>query len=467
MQRVLIVDDSKTAQLRLKKMMTRYDLTVDVAFSAEEALGYLSYRMPAVIFMDHHMEGMDGFEALKIIKANPTTATVPVIMYTAQKGDVYVGQARALGALDILSKEVIKPSNLERVLASLKIYPIAHHEAVAIPVAAGAGVVTPLQPPGGVEENSDNEKPPHHPAASSATTDFEEMQLQVARLFELHIADVRQQISEHSRYVVRRLSNEIEKAAEKEPKIGDVPLSVINEEISADSRRANRLSSSLLIFILVAVGLLSFQLYETRTALNTLSDDYNLLVEGNRQSQALVSSMAEVVAQSNKELSKTSLNSGITAAISWALDTNLQFEFNQAPLNEELMMQISTLVYRLASVGFEGIVELNIHRGNFCLQQASNGEYQLASANTPADQCLLLADTTPDFPVSQYLSLPYMNFQDNAVPIKQGQIDLNVVSTGIGEPRVPYPENPHTVSAAEWNAIAAKNNRVTVDLSAL
>jgi len=123
MQRVLIVDDSKTAQIRLRKMLTQYDIIVDVSFSAEEALGYLSYRHPAVIFMDHHMEGMDGFEALKIIKANPKTAMIPVIMYTAQKGDVYVGQARALGALDILSKEAIKPSNLQRVLSSLKILP--------------------------------------------------------------------------------------------------------------------------------------------------------------------------------------------------------------------------------------------------------------------------------------------------------------------------------------------------------
>ena len=123
MSRVLIVDDSKTAQFRLKKMLARFDLDVDTALSAEEALGYLSYQMPSVIFMDHHMEGMDGLEALKIIKANPSTAMIPVIMYTAEQGDVYTGQARALGALDILSKEVIKPSNLERVLSSLGIKP--------------------------------------------------------------------------------------------------------------------------------------------------------------------------------------------------------------------------------------------------------------------------------------------------------------------------------------------------------
>src|SRR5690606_39028248 len=104
-----------------RKMLERFDLEVDTVMSAEEALGYLSYRQPAVIFLDHHMEGMDGLEALKIIKSNPGTALIPVIMYTSEQGDVYVGQARALGAIDILGKEVMRYANLEKVLGSLGI----------------------------------------------------------------------------------------------------------------------------------------------------------------------------------------------------------------------------------------------------------------------------------------------------------------------------------------------------------
>jgi CheY-like chemotaxis protein len=121
-RRVLIVDDSKTAQVRLRKMLERFDVEVDTVLSAEEALGYLSYRHPAAVFLDHHMEGMDGLEALKIIKSNPSTALIPVIMYTSEQGDVYVGQARALGAIDILGKGAMKHGNLEKVLGSLGIF---------------------------------------------------------------------------------------------------------------------------------------------------------------------------------------------------------------------------------------------------------------------------------------------------------------------------------------------------------
>ena len=70
--------------------------------------------------MDHLMPGMDGFEAVTAIKRNPKTATIPIMMYTSQKGDVYVGQARALGAVGVLPKEV-EPVEVSKILESLHI----------------------------------------------------------------------------------------------------------------------------------------------------------------------------------------------------------------------------------------------------------------------------------------------------------------------------------------------------------
>ena len=56
--------------------------------------------------MDHLMPGMDGFQAIQAIKGNPDTATIPVVMYTSQEGELYVSQARALGAVGVLPKTV-------------------------------------------------------------------------------------------------------------------------------------------------------------------------------------------------------------------------------------------------------------------------------------------------------------------------------------------------------------------------
>jgi CheY-like chemotaxis protein len=100
----LIVDDSRTASQMLRLMLEREEFQVDVLGNAEAAVGYLRDHRPGIIFMDHLMPGMDGFQAVKEIKSNSLAAQIPIVMYTAKSGDLYVGQAQALGAVDILPK---------------------------------------------------------------------------------------------------------------------------------------------------------------------------------------------------------------------------------------------------------------------------------------------------------------------------------------------------------------------------
>ena len=87
-KKALIVDDSKSARLVLKRMLIEFALDVDTVESAIDALTYLKDHQPDVIFMDHMMPGMDGFEAIKHIKINPKTAVIPIMMYTSRSGDV-------------------------------------------------------------------------------------------------------------------------------------------------------------------------------------------------------------------------------------------------------------------------------------------------------------------------------------------------------------------------------------------
>ena len=114
----LIVDDSRTARHLLGQMLLQHRIKVEMAESAEDALDFLSNSRPDVIFMDHLMPGMDGFQAVRAIKNNPATATIPIMMYTSQAGELYVGQARALGAVGVLPKQ-IKPVQVSDMLKSL------------------------------------------------------------------------------------------------------------------------------------------------------------------------------------------------------------------------------------------------------------------------------------------------------------------------------------------------------------
>jgi CheY-like chemotaxis protein len=122
----LIVDDSVTARLVLRRMLEQQDYQVDMVESGEEALVFLVHHRPGIIFMDHMMPGMDGFQAVKAIKSNPEVAAIPIVMYTSQAGGVYVGQAHALGAADILSKPPVRAelnAIFERLAANEELQP--------------------------------------------------------------------------------------------------------------------------------------------------------------------------------------------------------------------------------------------------------------------------------------------------------------------------------------------------------
>ncbi|MCC8988130.1 MAG: response regulator [Candidatus Contendobacter sp.] len=101
---VLVVDDSKSARLMLRKMLQGFGLTVDMAESAEDALNYLRDQRPDAIFMDHTMPGMDGLTAVRQIRNDPATAAIPIAMYTSKDDPGYQMQARSAGAIGVLTK---------------------------------------------------------------------------------------------------------------------------------------------------------------------------------------------------------------------------------------------------------------------------------------------------------------------------------------------------------------------------
>ncbi|MDB6060391.1 MAG: hypothetical protein JWM78_494 [Verrucomicrobiaceae bacterium] len=116
MPHALIVDDSKTARYALRLLLDKQKFSTDMVESAEDALEYLNRQTADLIFMDHMMPGMDGFQAVKALKSNSATAHIPIVMYTSTQGGVYFGQARALGAADVISK----PASAEDLAAVLQ-----------------------------------------------------------------------------------------------------------------------------------------------------------------------------------------------------------------------------------------------------------------------------------------------------------------------------------------------------------
>ena len=106
----LLVDDSKSARFVLGKLLQQHDFSVEMAASAEDALEFLKTHQPDAVFMDHMMKGMDGLVATSLIKKNPATAHIPVVMCTSNDGEEYRAEAKSHGALGTL----VKPPSDER-----------------------------------------------------------------------------------------------------------------------------------------------------------------------------------------------------------------------------------------------------------------------------------------------------------------------------------------------------------------
>ncbi|MCB1763004.1 MAG: response regulator [Gammaproteobacteria bacterium] len=100
----LLVDDSKSARYVLGKLLEQHDFNVEMMSSAEDAIEFLATHKPDAIFMDHMMKGMDGLVATSVIKKNPTTAHIPVVMCTSNDGEKYLAEAKSHGALGTLVK---------------------------------------------------------------------------------------------------------------------------------------------------------------------------------------------------------------------------------------------------------------------------------------------------------------------------------------------------------------------------
>ncbi len=102
---VLLVDDEP--DIRTVGEMSLRDvggLDVAVAGSGPEALEMIKQRRPDVVLMDVMMPGMDGPTVLAQLKADPATASIPVIFLTAKVQRSEVDHYIELGAHGVIRK---------------------------------------------------------------------------------------------------------------------------------------------------------------------------------------------------------------------------------------------------------------------------------------------------------------------------------------------------------------------------
>jgi len=119
--RVLVVDDMPTNVKLLEAKLAAEYFDVICAMSGEEALAGIREKQPDIVLLDVMMPGMDGFEVCRLIKTDPRTMHIPVVMVTAldQPSDRVTGLEA--GADDFLTKPVDDLALMARVKSLVRL----------------------------------------------------------------------------------------------------------------------------------------------------------------------------------------------------------------------------------------------------------------------------------------------------------------------------------------------------------
>lgn len=115
---VLVVDDAPDARALYGEYLEFCGFRVETAADGEEAIAKAGTLYPAVILMDLAMPGMDGWEAIRRLRADGRTAAVPIVALSAFAFGDEPERARTAGADLCLTKPCL-PSQVGRVIRAM------------------------------------------------------------------------------------------------------------------------------------------------------------------------------------------------------------------------------------------------------------------------------------------------------------------------------------------------------------
>ncbi|MBN2393316.1 MAG: response regulator [Anaerolineae bacterium] len=105
MSTILIIEDSLVQALALKNALEDAGLTVLCATDGRQGLALADAQQPDAIVLDLEMPGMNGFEVCRELKANPQTASIPVIILTSHDEPEAFMEILESGARDFIVKD--------------------------------------------------------------------------------------------------------------------------------------------------------------------------------------------------------------------------------------------------------------------------------------------------------------------------------------------------------------------------
>ena len=432
----LVVDDSKSARVILSRMLEKYDIEVDMAESAEQAIEYLKNNRPDAIFMDHLMPGMDGLQAVQAIKGNPKTAMIPIMMYTSQEGELYVGQARALGAMGVLPKQV-RPVDVSKVLYELHLLPdrrdIAEPALLPVELENGTAVERPPMPAGNPTD-----------WGRRVETAVKEQAADIRRFMVASLDSFATRISGDMRNLMPVQTGE--------PLVPPLP----------PERPVWPWVFAILVPAIIGAALAA-SWFSARNELTRTQAEVASLKTANGELQRSQNDLAASVKDLTAALAAANSRAASQPAGATGIAPRVeQVPYGEIPFDRSRIDVLRDMLAKLEAQGFRGVVKAVNHVGQFCLVGNSAEGFASAAATLLVSKCDVIGNPFDDSlsGQQQHQSLAFANL---IVSIRQrtgGAITVALESAGNSHPATPYPARSESLTAGEWNRAAAANNRL-------
>jgi DNA-binding response OmpR family regulator len=117
---ILVADDARITVQLVREVLLLHDYRVVEAYDGLEALEKIQHEQPDLLILDINMPRMDGYEVCRRLKANPSTAHIPVLILSALESVKHRVQGLSLGAEDYIVKPFRPEELVARVQAHLR-----------------------------------------------------------------------------------------------------------------------------------------------------------------------------------------------------------------------------------------------------------------------------------------------------------------------------------------------------------
>ncbi|MEW6235870.1 MAG: response regulator [Candidatus Omnitrophota bacterium] len=119
-ENILVVDDEEDILSLVEYNLVKEDFNVNCVMTGEEALSRTRSAAPDLLVLDLMLPGVDGLEVCRILKNDPQTKEIPIVMLTARGEESDVVRGLELGADDYITKPFSPNILLARIRAVLR-----------------------------------------------------------------------------------------------------------------------------------------------------------------------------------------------------------------------------------------------------------------------------------------------------------------------------------------------------------